>query len=515
VGCGVRNDARYCDPAKPCSDPNFPNCDLVAHECVATPVGADLSTTLDLSVPLDAAPDLTVADLSSVDQAPDLTILDDLTFLADMRPECSTSTDCADPAKPICDTGTGTCRVCMTGDDAQCMLHGNLHCRTTGTNAGQCTQCNADTDCPSNTPICGVDGTCRKCRAHDECPASVCELRNVAGNGTCVAQGDIAYVDNASGTCPGIGTVPSPFCNLVDAVGTKTYVKVAPRAGHYHGLDFGGTDLTQYFVGGDWSAQPIIDANAMNNHAINANAASNKTIVLRFDGFKILGTSGAEAVFCDSGGGGASANLTLTTCWVDGGTNTVHVKACTATIGESIMVNASAEGVFFDNGSTWNLHNSFVELASNVGVRINTAGTNFHFNTVAFNGNVVNNPTSNLAGGVACNTAGITLDASIIARNSKASNGTTTQIGGGSTCGLNNVVTGPDTNTGGVQAPPSFVNNGPSSYDVHLKVDMPADVTLNRACCIDKVSAGGFTVDIEQDPRPTGPAADIGADEAL
>jgi len=34
-GCALKNDARYCDASRVCSDPAFPNCDEVKHECEA------------------------------------------------------------------------------------------------------------------------------------------------------------------------------------------------------------------------------------------------------------------------------------------------------------------------------------------------------------------------------------------------------------------------------------------------------------------------------------------------
>src|SRR6185295_10153608 len=184
---------------------------------------------------------------------------------------------------------------------------------------------------------------------------------------------------------------------------------------------------------------------------------------------------------------------------------------CTATVSESIVTTTAVEGVAFETTSNWDLHNCIITQSVGVGVRIDSSTGSFKFNTLALNGDFLNNPGNNLAGGANC-TAAATLDSSIITSNTHSPSNTGTQFAG--TCTLTNVVTGTDSSNSGGKLPgtPVFCS-AVAPVNLLLKVDTITDANTNRSCCIDKVPANGITVDVESEGRPKGPSADVGADE--
>jgi hypothetical protein len=509
AGCAVRNDARYCDPTHPCVDRAFPFCDAVAHECEAIGVPPDLA----VNQPIDlSSPDLTVPRDFAV--AADLST-PDLTPPPDLMPQCVSSTSCAAPAMPICDSTTQSCRPCNSGsDDTACAMHGaGLRCKISGTNAGQCTQCNVSADCAAAAPVCNPDGSCRKCKTHGECATGVC-----ASDGTCAAASNILYVDNSDANCAtGDGSSGKPYCQMSDAVtnlGSHHFVHVAATATHYAGLSLGPSPMpSPYFVGGPFGAQPIVNAtinDAGSLHCLELVANAGINISVTFDGFQLNGDSSGTNTYCDGSAG--SVAVTLKNCNLIGGYRSVRLINCAGNLGESMFSSATDTGVSVENSSTWDLHNSFVFLAAGIGVSAATAGS-FNFNTVAFNGGFTTGSVADFAGGVNCGAA-MTLNSSIVINNQQNPHAGGTQFGG--SCSLSNVVTGTDTigPTGKLGGTPVFRSTS-GTYDLHLKVDNPTDTATNRTCCIDKVPAGGFSIDIDQDARPLGPAADVGGDEAL
>jgi hypothetical protein len=121
---------------------------------------------------------------------------------------CAVSSDCANPAKPICNGG-GTCVACS--GDSECASRSLL---TPACVSGQCQPCSAKTSvCAGLTPICdNVSGACDGCTATpDNCPSTtpICN-----GNGSC-------------GDCTGT--------NVIDAncqtINPKTPICLGPGAG--------------------------------------------------------------------------------------------------------------------------------------------------------------------------------------------------------------------------------------------------------------------------------------------
>jgi len=178
---------------------------------------------------VDAGEDLSMADFAGIDfGGPDF---------ADMARECNTTSQCTDPARPICNTGPGQCRACVGTDDSQCALHsGDNYCDVGSGRCVECTPATQATICPSTKPIC-EHGHVPHLQQHSECSTGVCK-----DNGTCAASNEVFYVDNGNQlvvTCKAGGThdgaMGTPFCDIQDAVGARQYIKVTGHAGFSYG----------------------------------------------------------------------------------------------------------------------------------------------------------------------------------------------------------------------------------------------------------------------------------------
>lgn len=75
---------------------------------------------------------------------------------------CKADLDCA--GRGVCDTGSGTCVECTSGNATACTARGDV-CRSDG---NSCAECNTGTDCREATPHCG-DHRCTACVNDDDC----------------------------------------------------------------------------------------------------------------------------------------------------------------------------------------------------------------------------------------------------------------------------------------------------------------------------------------------------------
>lgn len=86
--------------------------------------------------------------------------------------QCVDDSTCSG-ATPVCNTSSHTCVACT--DDTSCAPTGRPACQTSGTLAGQCTQCSASNSsaCTGATPACDTaQGTCVECVSNAQCPAA-------------------------------------------------------------------------------------------------------------------------------------------------------------------------------------------------------------------------------------------------------------------------------------------------------------------------------------------------------
>jgi hypothetical protein len=353
----------------------------------------------------------------------------------------------------------------------------------------------------------------------------VCDLTSGAGNGQCVEEGNIVYVDlrdTGNFTCvDGDGSSANPYCQITTGLtnlGARHFVHVGTGIAHYAAV-VATTSLSAYLVGPGPSAAPILDVDA-NGHAVEEIAADNQTIDLTFDGFEFVGISNHTNVYCDATALGSST-ITVRNSIVEGGFYGVRIINCNGTVTESLIRDAAGVGVLLDNLSRYDFHNDIISGSVTAGLQTvaTSAGGNFSFNTLSFNG-----ADGATAGGAICGRV-TPLDDCIIAGNGHTPDANGSQFSDPALCVLNGVATGPDTLTlGAVPSPSPVFRSYTAPYDLRLLVDdAPSGphTAANRGCCIDKVPGATPSpsplpaIDFEHEARPKGPAWDVGADEAL
>lgn len=506
-GCPSRSDSRFCSSTSPCKDPAFPFCDEIASECESSPIVGVVDLAMPISVDVDLAVNV------------DMSLPVDLTIPPDLTPMCVSSATCADPLSPVCDGTTATCRACSgAGDNAACAMHGALVCRLAGLNAGRCTACNVDADCGQQ--LCGSDGACHPCTASSECASGVCDLRTAPTSGQCVTASDIVYVDNDPSVKCGTatGSIATPYCQISTAManlGTKHFIKVAGSMTDYDKVDYyvNTAAIAVSITGPGRNAVPPATIKAPNNDNTIYVVPDVDTVAVdfTFDGFVFSG-SNRRTIVC-SGSDAAPAKLTIRNSLIKGGTTGVDVNHASVMLTENVFQGGSGFGVTFGTKADWVFRNNLVSGYHDGGVEItNDSGTgSFLFNTLSLNGN------GTVAGGVSVAKA-TTLSSSIIAGNTRTMGPGATQFDGGGAITLDHVATGTDAivSTGKLSGDPVF-RSITGTVDLRLKISAPADVTANRACCIDQVSTAVKNpgVDFERDARPIGPSLDVGGDEAL
>lgn len=98
---------------------------------------------------------------------------------------CSAPTDCIDPAKPVCDSISGSCVGCTTS--TQCS--GGLACIS-----GQCSSCTSTAQCAAGAAC--INGVCGRCATDAQCGGTSC-VAGVCGG----ASNDAGTTGDASGAC--------------------------------------------------------------------------------------------------------------------------------------------------------------------------------------------------------------------------------------------------------------------------------------------------------------------------
>jgi hypothetical protein len=143
--------------------------------------------------------------------------------------ECTADSQCTkDPAKGFC--VANACTGCNTTGSTGCAgrTDGKIVCASTGTVAGQCVACVTNSDCKvATSPICTAN-VCGACTADSQCSAKlgttgnpgVC-MNNIDGH--CAVDSETVYVGTigtaaCSDTATGAGSSATPFCSLQKGV---------------------------------------------------------------------------------------------------------------------------------------------------------------------------------------------------------------------------------------------------------------------------------------------------------
>jgi hypothetical protein len=468
----------------------------------------------DLSVCAECD-DLSVGDLGTRDSSVDA---GDLQPPADLQPMCVDSGTCPS-TMPVCGSG-GACGPCSAMDDGGtssvcAAYHGVL--KLCGP-AGDCVECLSKDDCAPTNRACDLTShACAPCKNHSDCTTGVCN-----SGGVCATASEVAYVNNANGSCSEIlhaSTPAMPYCQAQTAatISGKSFVVVAGSSSNYSALNFNTTlgaigPLTIIGPGPSASPQAIIagsgaitpDAVAVQTANTNAADVTIYGLVLEGEGG---GTTGAGAK-CTVGNGGATLSILHSLIKLSGQAG-VHSSGCTLTVDGCVIGPSNVGGGIELVTTMYTVTNNIVAengTATVPGVSIdNGSSGTFAFNTVARN-----HVTASNIGGVDCGTINPKkpLLHSIIWGNDLDTAGGT-QIG--AKCTLTSVVVGADSTTdpGAIKQDPSF------TPDYHLKLNDTANAG-DGGCCVDKIMNPGTANsdhDVDSTHRPKGASWDVGAHE--
>lgn len=403
---------------------------------------------------------------------------------------CRTDLECP-TTEPMC-APSGSCELCT--DDAACAGRDNLtHCLTS---SGACVQCrnNADCSATTTTPVC--DNTlCRACRKDAECAA----VAGICDNdmGRCVPGAEILYVQ-LGGT--GLAcTAANPCGSIKTALGkvspSQRWIKISAGA-------FAESFLVKDQIASIVGAGPttIIQADGA-NPVVSVQGTSD--LLLRSVRIRDGANANADGIRCEG-----TAGMTLMRGFdlqIDGNAGRgVYAANCTIRLERSrVLGNLSGGLRFFD--SAFIVRNNFIGLNGTVDVStlggvdlvsVPDASSIFEFNTVSGN-----RSRSDVSPGVHCGDS-ITLSSNIVWGNGVVPDTTVQSVG----CTFVN------SDIGGPGGAPPNINKNPLFHDAvggdyHLDAGSP--------CANAGQSGTGTADDIDGEPRPKGPAPDIGADEAF
>jgi hypothetical protein len=365
---------------------------------------------------------------------------------------CTTSTDCTNAAKPVCDTTQKLCVAC-TADDVG--------------------------SCGGNTPVCSTTNTCTACSDDDQCDSGVC-----LADGSCASVSQVAFLsatgDDASG-CTEVAPCKSinvnapkkPYLKLLsdldEAVvltGVSVTIVGKPGVAVRRSTDGPIFDITGT---GNVTIRDLAIRDARGNTGIGVRINTGEPTNLTLDRVAILGSNNTGLVAQGSG------TLTMSRCTLSnnngGGAKLEQSYAVTNTL-------------FVRNGNA----------SSNFGgVFLNTnAPTSFKFNTVA------NNVAASSPQGMTC-VGTKAISSTIVSSNAVSSD-----------CQFEHSlfdtgITVSGTNHAG---DPKFKNTDGTAplAAVYFRI-LPTSDAVNKA---DPSST--MNTDIDGDARPQG-SADIGADE--
>jgi hypothetical protein len=124
--------------------------------------------------------------------------------------QCTTASDCRSTGAPFCVAGSCVAACEANADCAD--LAATPFCQTS---SGKCVACLDASVCSADKPVCDASlNVCRGCDRDEECAGGIC----VEADGTCVADGNVAFVDGLAGRDAGACTRTAPCLTLAFAI---------------------------------------------------------------------------------------------------------------------------------------------------------------------------------------------------------------------------------------------------------------------------------------------------------
>lgn len=414
------------------------------------------------------------------------------------------STDGCMASLPVCSVITNVCEGCT--DSSQCASYAGTN--VCDTSSGACVGCVSGSDCPTDKPVCDM-GACRACVIDTDCASGAC-----GDNGQCLADADLIFVNNATGTDTGQCPRAAPCASLQFAISvaspTRSHIVLAPGLYVQGTVNIGSaqTSATAINIHGGGATLRTNPNNDGDILLVNDVPTTIHDLTLQGNGLAGAGLESSTATatvyrtkFDGAGSRGilAGGDLVAHDIEIANTSTAITLANSISTMSNLTLDRAQIHGAFVGISSTATntrvtVSNTMVFDTQSYGMDLSGAGGRVSFSTIADAGSV--NGTNPIA--IRCsNGLGLTVVSSIVWTPQAPGN---PSIGAG--CGLNTVIAGPFAVSGAMNVDPSFVDE--THRDYHLAMGSPAR---------DAVDTGPAT-DFEGDPRPQGPKFDIGADEA-
>lgn len=376
--------------------------------------------------------------------------------------------------------------------------------------ADKCVECTTASHdlCTGVEPVCGADETCRGCTTHSDCTSEVC-----LPDGSCAAEGDVAYVNGGTGTGAAC-TKAAPCKTLTAALATsKAMVKVKGVTAEPAGVTAGAVARRVF---GDTGAQiatasvaPIVLASANTNIEFHQVTIGNEPgiqppacILINNGTTATIKVFGGKIYGCQVGISNASSGgtVTVTGATVSGNTGGgISSTGGTVTVTGATVSGNSGGGITTTNGIV-KLTNNFIIRNGNAstagvgGVSLTSAGAG---SLVDFNTIVDNDASTTGFGGIACIGSVVVATNSIFAGNRQNGASSMASQMFGCTAQTSAVLMS--------TASLMFKNDTVAPYDYHLQ---------SGSVAIDAATTSTSTVlDVDGDARPQGVSKDQGADE--
>ena len=438
--------------------------------------------------------------------------------------ECSDSSDCQEEGRSIC-SEQATCVECVESSDCAGASENRHIC----TGESTCVECETSSDCSEPAAGACEDNSCRACQADSECASGLC----LEDEGVCVESVKIVYASTAGADGPDCGTQDAPCKSIGGAQGALPKVGGARK----NIVLQPGTYLDTIRIENNPKVDGVIVRGApgviiAGSHATEPVVRVSKADAT-FEDLEIVATPTADGLICQYTG----THLTLRRVTVrDGGKNGVVVEGGKLSLLESAVENFKGKGILYDRApdsgfifdhgiiemdrsrvsdnleggldlfiASGTIHNSVIRHNSNgffgVGLSISVAQNKLSVEHTT----VISKISSPGVGGGPFKAVALFCGDPAGYRNPGFAKFRNTIIDGpideDAKCTVtNSLLKTSQPGVGNFVADPRFVAG---SY--RLETDSPA---------IDKASSDSTsTVDFEGNPRPYGPASDLGAYE--